>query len=75
MIHVKEWPIPAWTSVPVRWDWIMEKNTRNPNDIYNWVIRAEGGCFHLSGLEDVGGFDYRFERPEDATWFRINLPE
>jgi hypothetical protein len=74
MLEVKFWPPPAWTSVAVRWDWLMEHHGRDPNEIYNWVIREPGGQFHLSGLDNVGGFDYRFERPEDATWFRLNLP-
>jgi len=74
MLELKDWPPPDWTSVAVRWDWLMEHHSRDPNEIYNWVIREPGGRFHLSGLDNIGGFDYRFERPEDATWFRLNLP-
>ena len=75
MKEVKFWPPPDWTSIPVHWDWIMARHTRDPNKIYNWVIRAPGGNFHLSGLDNAGGFDYRFENSKDATWFRMNLPE
>jgi len=78
MIEYKDWPPPEdWTSVKLSWDWVMQHHTHNTNDIYNWVIRAPGGRFHISGY-NVGkpgeGFDYRFERPADATYFSLNLP-
>lgn len=75
MIEYKTWPPPDWTSVAVRWDWVMEHHSRDPNVIYNWVIRSPGGRFHLSGYDDGGGFNYRFEDAKDATWFRMNLPQ
>lgn len=77
MIHVKSedmWPPPNWTEVVVTWDWIMAKNSRDPNDIYNWACNHPGGRFHLHGYKSTEGFAYRFERPIDATWFQLNLP-
>jgi len=72
MIHYDAWPPPNWTEVVVLWAYIMEHNTHNPNDIYNWVRRQPGGRFHLHGYKCTEGFAYRFEDPKDATWFRLN---
>ena len=69
------WPRPDWISVKISWAWCMLHHTHNPNDIYHWVLKAPGGRFHLSGYDDGEGFDYRFENPEDATYFSLNLPK
>ena len=53
----------------------MKSHTRNPNDIFNWLHKQPGGRFHLHGYNSTEGFAYRFERPKDATWFRLNLPK
>ena len=75
MIKHECWPPPDWTEVAITWDWIMNSHTRNPNDIFNWLHKQPGGRFHLHGYNSTEGFAYRFERPKDATWFRLNLPK
>jgi hypothetical protein len=79
MIHVSSedlWPPPEdWVEVRLSWKWTMLHYTHQTNTIYRWVLDAPGGRFHLSGYGNSEGFSYRFERPEDATWFRLNLPK
>jgi hypothetical protein len=76
MIRYDVWPPPEhWTEVRVSWEWVMEKKSRNPNTIFNWICEQPGGRFHLHGYGQQEGFSYRFEDPKDATWIRMNLPE
>ena len=78
MIHIPSedmWPPPEdWEEVRISWGWMMKNHTHNANDIYNLILAAPGGEFHLSGYGYHEGFSYRFKRPQDATWIRLNLP-
>ena len=52
----------------------MDSKKHNINDIFQWVLDAPGGQFHLHGKGDTHDFAFRFERPEDATYFSLHLP-
>lgn len=75
MTQVDLWPYPPWLEVRVSWEWIMEHHTHSANDLYQWVLDAPGGDFHISGYGDAEGFSYRFKNAKDATWFVMNLPK
>jgi hypothetical protein len=75
MTEVKTWPPPKnWISVKISWKWMLNHHTHYPNEIQQWILDTPGGRFHLSGYDAGEGFDYRFEDPKDAIWFRLNLP-
>ena len=70
MEKVDGWPPPEdWTEVVITWDQLLRDNTYRP--IFNWVADHPGGRFHLHGYMSTEGFAFRFERPEDATLFKL----
>ena len=69
MIQFQGWPPPDWTEVVVTWDTMLAQH--NVQDIIKWVEEAPGGRFHLHGWKSTEGFAYRFEKPEDATYFKL----
>jgi hypothetical protein len=65
------WPPPDWTEVIILWDDI-HKGPRYPiKDILAWVDSTPGGRYHLHGHNSTEGFAFRFERAEDATYFKL----
>jgi hypothetical protein len=75
MIKHEQWPPPDWVEVIVTWKWIMTSYNHHPNELFNWVTAQPGGRWHLHGTGSKSDFSFRFENPQDATWFRMNLPE
>ena len=71
MKKVEECPPPDWVSVVITWDDIFNGPTFPIREILNWIDLAPGGDYHLSGLDDTQGFDFRFRTPADATYFRL----
>jgi hypothetical protein len=53
----------------------MTSYNHHPNELFNWVTAQPGGRWHLHGTGSQSDFSFRFENPQDATWFRMNLPE
>lgn len=64
-------PPPKWTSVVVTWDDIMNHPHYNIREILAWVETTPGCRYHLHGHESTAGFDFRFENPKDATYFKL----
>jgi len=68
---VEAWPPPEWPSVTIFWDDILEGPCYPIREILQWIDDAPGDNYHLSGLDDARGFDFRFQNPQDATYFRL----
>lgn len=64
-------PHPNWTEVIILWGEILEPPKYPIREILEWVANAPGGRYHLHGYKSTEGFAFRFERPEDATYFRL----
>ena len=64
-------PWPDWTEVIVLWDDIFDPPRYPISQILDWVDTAPGGRYHLHGYKRTEGFAFRFERPEDATYFKL----
>ena len=72
MIQLEFWPPPDdWTEVRILWDDILDGPKYPIREILNWMEVAVGGEYHLSGLEDIKGFSFRFQNPKDATYFTL----
>jgi hypothetical protein len=66
-----QYPHPDWTEVLVLWDNIMNHPHYSIREILDWIDSAPGGKYHLHGHNYTDGFEFRFERPEDATYFKL----
>jgi len=64
-------PPPNWTSIIILWNDILSGPDYRIRDILEWIDDAPGGRYHLHGHQFDKGFDFRFERPEDATYFKL----
>jgi hypothetical protein len=64
-------PPPDWETVIVLWDNILNPPYYNISGILKWIEEAPGGRYHMFGHGYTLGFDFRFERPEDATYFKL----
>lgn len=64
-------PWPDWEEVIILWDNIHKPPSYPIREILNWIESAPGGKYHLHGYKSTEGFAFRFERPEDATFFRL----
>ena len=64
-------PAPKWTEVLVLWDNIVNHPQYNIREILAWIDNAPGGRYHLHGHNSTDGFAFRFERSEDATYFKL----
>jgi hypothetical protein len=53
------------------WNEIMNHPHYNIREILKWIDDTPGGRYHLHGHEGTAGFAFRFERPEDATYFKL----
>jgi hypothetical protein len=65
------WPPPDWTEVIILWDDIHKGPQYPIRDILDWVDSTPGGRYHLHGYGSTEGFAFRFERAEDATYFKL----
>jgi hypothetical protein len=65
------WPPPAWTEIIVLWSDILEGPQYPIREILEWVDAVPGGRYHLHGYKSTEGFSFRFERPKDATHFKL----
>lgn len=65
-------PPPAWSSVVILWEDILHNGNDYPiREILSWIDDAPGGRYHLHGYQWDKGFDFRFENPRDATYFKL----
>lgn len=64
-------PHPDWTEVIVLWGEILEPPKYDIKKILKWVDEYPGGRYHLHGYNSTEGFAFRFEQPEDATYFKL----
>ena len=64
-------PHPDWAEVILLWEEILEPPRYPIREILTWIDRAPGGQYHLHGYKSTEGFAFRFERPEDATYFKL----
>lgn len=71
MRKVDRWPPPDWTEIIILWDEVLSYPNYPIRDILAWIDEAPGGQYHLHGHNSTDGFAFRFERPEDATYFKL----
>jgi hypothetical protein len=64
-------PRPDWTEIIILWDEVLNYPYYPIKDILAWVDQAPGGQYHLHGYNSTEGFAFRFENPEDATYFKL----
>jgi hypothetical protein len=64
-------PHPDWTEVVIWWSDINAGPQYPIKEILEWIPDAPGGRYHLHGHNYTEGFAFRFERQEDATYFRL----
>ena len=64
-------PLPNWTLVTVTWDQIMNHPHYPIREILKWVEDYSGSRYHLQGHNYTDGFEFRFENPQDATYFKL----
>jgi hypothetical protein len=62
-------PLPDWQEVVILWDDVLRGPKYDIAWILHWLNYAPGGRYHLHGYNSTEGFAFRFERPEDATYF------
>jgi hypothetical protein len=64
-------PHPDWTEVIILWGEVLEPPRYPIKKILEWIDATPGGRYHLHGYQSTEGFAFRFERPEDATYFKL----
>ena len=64
-------PHPDWTEVILLWGEVLGPPQYPIREILTWIDSAPGGRYHLHGYKSTEGFAFRFERPEDATYFKL----
>jgi hypothetical protein len=62
---------PRWTEVVITWDRILEDDLINPNMLYEWCNKRNGGMYHVHGWKSTEGFAFRFEYKSDAVLFAL----
>jgi hypothetical protein len=71
MIKVED-PTPAdWTVIVIHWDDILQGPEYDIMEILKWVDEADGGHYNLLGYNATDGFEFHFERPEDAVLMKL----
>ena len=65
------YPYPEWDEVIILWDYIIQPPKYDIKKILIWLETAPGGRYHLHGYNFTEGFSFRFENPQDATYFRL----
>ena len=73
MVKINWIPNPPndWVQIIIRWDDILNGPTYPIKDILAWVEDTPGGYYFLQGFRSTEGFDFRFEHPADATFFKL----
>jgi hypothetical protein len=66
-----QYPHPKWDKVLILWDNILDYPHYPIKEILEWVDDAPGGKYHLHGYKFTEGFEFRFENPKDATYFKL----
>ena len=61
----------AWEEIVILWEDVFEGPKYPIKKILDWITTAPGGRYHLHGWNSTEGFCFRFERPEDATYFKL----
>ena len=69
MTKIETWPPPRWRSIKILWADVFDGPRYPIREILDWIDSAPGGDYHLSGLNEIKGFDFRFRDPKDATYF------
>jgi hypothetical protein len=64
-------PHPDWSEVVILWNDITDGPYYPIRDILIWIDSAPGGRYHLHGYQFDKGFAFRFEDPQDATYFKL----
>ena len=68
--HIKG-PFTEWDEIIILWRDVFEGPKYPIREILDWLETAEGGSYHLHGFNSTEGFCFQFERPEDATHFKL----
>jgi len=72
MIQFTAWPPPDWTECVVTWDYLLQKETPHPNELYEWCDSyASDSRYHVHGWQKTQGFAFRFEDARVATVFKL----
>ena len=66
-----QYPHPDWEEVVILWEDILNEPYYDINAILEWTEIAPGGRYHLHGYKFTKGFEFRFENPQDATYFKL----
>ena len=61
----------SWEEVIILWQDGFAGPKYPIREILNWIDATEGGRYHLRGFNSTEGFCFRFERPADATHFKL----
>ena len=61
----------SWTEIVVLWDDVLGGPRYPIREILEWLEEYPGGRYHLHGWNSTEGFCFRFENPEDATYFKL----
>ena len=64
-------PHDNWEEVIILWEDVFDGPKYPIRKILDWIETAPGGRYHLHGFNSTDGFCFRFERPEDATHFKL----
>jgi hypothetical protein len=64
-------PPPGWVQIVILWDDVFNGPRYPIKEILKWVDDHPGGEYFLQGFRSTDGFDFRFERAEDATFFKL----
>jgi hypothetical protein len=64
-------PPASWIQIVILWNDVFYGPQYPIREILNWVDKYPGGQYFLQGCNSTDGFDFRFERAEDATFFKL----
>jgi hypothetical protein len=68
---VECWPPPDWIKVVITWDEVFAGMSYPLKEILDGINKMPGGRYHLHGYKSTEGFEFRFEDPEDAVYFKL----
>lgn len=71
MEKISQTPPDTWTQVIILWEHILKEPGYPIKKILEWVEEHDGGQYYLRGYNSTDGFDFRFERAEDATMIKL----
>jgi hypothetical protein len=61
----------TWDEIVILWEDVFNGPRYPIREILAWLEDAPGGRYHLYGWNSTEGFAFRFERAEDATYFKL----